>query len=149
MAGPQPDFHRLEKFQPIDFDKILPGNRNSSLSDTWKQAIAEKSQREVVERQPEVYSIEGTWDGRPVDHDPARLTLEAGENQVIVRIEAPYFNDLAPPGGKAGEAFFKLWDYEVVETFFLNGEEKYLELEFGPHGQHLMLMLNGNRNAIK
>ena len=97
----------------------------------------------------ESFLIEGTWDGRPVDHSPARLTLEAGENLVIVRIEAPYFNDLAPPGGKAGEAFFKLWDYEVVEAFFLNDEEQYLELEFGPHGQHLMLMLNGNRNAIK
>ena len=97
----------------------------------------------------ESFLIEGTWDGQPIDHSPARLTLESGENQVTVRIEAPYFNDLAPPGGKAGEAFFKLWDYEVVEAFFLNSEEKYLELEFGPHGQHLMLMLNGNRNAIK
>ena len=97
----------------------------------------------------DVKVLEGTWDGKPIDHSPARLTLEAGENQVTVRIEAPYFNDLAPPGSKAGEAFFKLWDYEVVEAFFLNSEEKYLELEFGPHGQHLMLMLNGNRNAIK
>ena len=43
-----------------------------------------------------------------------------------------------------GEAFYQLWDYEVVELFFLNSESKrYLEVEFGPHGQHLVLLLNG------
>ena len=64
-------------------------------------------------------------------------------------ISAPYFGDPAPQGGKVGEAYFELWEHEVVEAFFLNDKEQYLELEFGPHGQHLMLILNGNRNAIK
>ena len=45
---------------------------------------------------------------------------------------------------------FQLWDYEVVEAFFLaTSTNKYLELEFGPHGQHLMLLLDGRRNAIR
>ena len=44
----------------------------------------------------------------------------------------------------------KLWDYEVVEAFFLSSNsERYLELEFGPHGQHLVLLLDGRRNAIR
>ena len=44
----------------------------------------------------------------------------------------------------------QLWDYEVVEAFFLSSSsERYLELEFGPHGQHLVLLLDGRRNAIK
>ena len=51
-----------------------------------------------------------------------------------------------------GEAYFGLWNYEVVECFFLAqapGEEPdYLELEFGPHGQHLGLLLHGVRNDI-
>ena len=43
----------------------------------------------------------------------------------------------------------QLYDYEVTETFFLNKEtEQYIELEFGPHGQHLILLLNGYRNDI-
>ena len=38
----------------------------------------------------------------------------------------------------------------MVEAFFLNKDsEKYIELEFGPHGQHLVLLLDGRRNAIK
>ena len=43
----------------------------------------------------------------------------------------------------------RLFDVEVVEAFFLNDAGDYLELEFGPHGQHLMLLLSGRRNAIK
>jgi hypothetical protein len=69
---------------------------------------------------------------------------------VELRILAPYYDDPAPPGGKVGEAYFKLWDYEVVEAFFLNQEDQqYLELEFGPHGQHLMLLLHRAGKAVK
>merc|ERR1711970_741797 len=95
------------------------------------------------------FAITGTWDGQPINHDPVELTLESGGEDLIIRISAPFFDDPAPEGGKPGEAFFKLWEYEVVEAFFLNDKEQYLELEFGPHGQHLALLLNGNRNAVK
>lgn len=41
-----------------------------------------------------------------------------------------------------GEAYYKLWEYEVVELFFYSSKDKlYLEVEFGPHGQHLGLLL--------
>ena len=40
-SGPAPDFHRLSKFQPIDFQYLLPDNKASNLSATWKTAIAE------------------------------------------------------------------------------------------------------------
>ena len=39
-SGPHPDFHRLEKFQPIDFQYILPDNKAAELSDIWKTSIA-------------------------------------------------------------------------------------------------------------
>merc|ERR1719308_256423 len=95
------------------------------------------------------YSISNTWDGKPIDHGPAQLSFHGTDNVVEISITAPYFGDPAPPGGKPGEGYFKLWDYEVVEAFFLNDKEQYLELEFGPHGQHLALLLNGKRNAVK
>ena len=68
---------------------------------------------------------------------------------VLITVKAPYFNDPAPPGGLPGQAYFGLWDYEVVEAFFLNSEDRYLEVEFGPHGQHIALLLDGRRNAVK
>ena len=49
-----------------------------------------------------------------------------------------------------GQALYELWNYEVVEIFFLasKDENMYLELEFGPHGQHLGLLLRGSRNCL-
>ena len=37
-----------------------------------------------------------------------------------------------------------------MEIFFLssNHENMYLEVEFGPHGQHLGLLLKGQRNCL-
>ena len=95
------------------------------------------------------FQIRGTWDGEAIDHDPVELSLVAAGEDLIISISAPYFGDPAPEGGKPGETYWQLWEHEVVEAFFLNDQEQYLELEFGPHGQHLMLILNGNRNAIK
>ena len=37
----------------------------------------------------------------------------------------------------------------MVEAFFLNHKDQYLEVEFGPHGQHIVLLLDGRRNAVK
>ena len=38
----------------------------------------------------------------------------------------------------------------MVEIFFLSSkhENMYLEVEFGPHGQHLGLLLKGQRNCL-
>ena len=98
-----------------------------------------------------VYTIDSTWNGDPVDHNPVEISLTRcnDDDSLLVDISAPFFDDPSPEGGKPGEAFFKLWDYEVVEAFFLNEKDQYLEVEFGPHGQHLALLLDGRRNAIK
>ena len=132
-----PNFHRLEDFKPIDFRKIA--YRPTELSSLWSKAMEGE----------QTYTIGLTWDGRPVDHAPAQITLKGVGGDLEIKIAAPYFGDPKPEGGKAGEAYWQLWEHEVVEAFFLNDKEQYLELEFGPHGQHLMLMLDGNRNAIK
>ena len=78
---------------------------------------------------------------------------------IILRINAPFYNDPVP--NKSGDdindsdsvdnrAFMGLWDYEVVEAFFLCSKtQQYLEIEVGPHGHHLVLLLNGRKNIIK
>ena len=39
-------------------------------------------------------------------------------------------------------------DYEVVELFLLGADARYLELEFGPHGHSLGLVLSGVRHRV-
>eukprot|EP00092_Neocalanus_flemingeri_P007627 GFUD01008231.1.p1 GENE.GFUD01008231.1~~GFUD01008231.1.p1 ORF type:complete len:1056 (+),score=227.00 GFUD01008231.1:78-3170(+) len=148
-SGPQPDFHRLEKFQPIDFQYILPDNKAAKLSPIWEMSIAESNIGKPAQTASQSFSIKKTWDDKPIDHTPVEVKLNYAEDNLVIQIKAPFFDDPAPENGKVGEAFYKLWDYEVVEAFFLNAKDQYLELEFGPHGQHLLLLLDGNRNAIK
>ncbi|XP_023341859.1 UPF0462 protein C4orf33 homolog isoform X2 [Eurytemora carolleeae] len=90
-----------------------------------------------------------SWDGEEKIENSAKIFLSASGDDLAVRLVAPYYGDLAPPGGQPGEPYSNLWDYEVVELFFLNDAEEYLELEFGPHAQHLVLLLKGTRNIVK
>ncbi|XP_007523241.2 UPF0462 protein C4orf33 homolog [Erinaceus europaeus] len=100
------------------------------------------------------FLIRHTWDGRPVTHEPVLVRLSpgagAGAAGLLLEVSAPLFNDPAAPPGEPGQPFKQLWDYEVVEAFFLNAEsEQYLEVELCPHGQHLVLLLSGRRNVWK
>ncbi|XP_036096623.1 UPF0462 protein C4orf33 homolog isoform X2 [Molossus molossus] len=96
------------------------------------------------------FKIEHTWDGSPVKHEPVFVRLNPGDRGVMLKVSAPFFNDPPAPLGEPGKPFNELWDYEVVETFFLNDiTEQYLEVELCPHGQHLVLLLSGRRNVWK
>ena len=78
---------------------------------------------------------------------------------ITIAVDAPFYNDPRPTdtnlshkssSGDSKGSFMGLWDYEVVEAFFLSSETKqYLEVELGPHGHHLVLFLNGKKNIIK
>eukprot|EP00052_Salpingoeca_macrocollata_P017727 m.145047 g.145047 ORF g.145047 m.145047 type:complete len:193 (-) comp20482_c1_seq4:36-614(-) len=98
------------------------------------------------------FSITTTWNGQqlpPADHISITLTPCPDKQVVLMDIDAPLYNSPAAPSRPAGEACPQLWDYEVVEMFFLGAEERYLEVEFGPHGHHLLLLLAGRRNMCR
>lgn len=88
------------------------------------------------------------WDSVAIDHEPVQVKLTKLDNYVGFEVDAPFFDD-PKPDGEVGKPFPNLWDYEVVEAFFLGADDKYLEIELNPHGQHLVLLLNGRRNMIK
>jgi len=99
------------------------------------------------------FTINKQWDSTPITHTtPAQIHLSWKQNDdfITADFKAQFFNDPKAPDGPAGKPFPKLWDYEVVEIFFLNSITKqYLEVEVSPHGQHILLLLNGTRNMIK
>ncbi|XP_052076776.1 uncharacterized protein LOC127714777 [Mytilus californianus] len=135
-----PDFHKLDYFQPINFKGLLPVNWSPQYtSNEWKEYYPNMT-----------YKISTIWDGQSIDHDPVIISLEKdGHNNVIMSVDAPFFNDPANPGGTPGQPFSGLWDYEVAEAFFLNDQNDYLEVELSPHGQHLLLLLHGVRKSFK
>ncbi|XP_068126257.1 UPF0462 protein C4orf33 homolog [Hyperolius riggenbachi] len=96
------------------------------------------------------YRITTTWHSEEVLHDPVTITFKPDLDGLLLEVNAPFFDDPAAPPSKLGEPFNGLWDYEVVESFFLNSATtQYLEVELCPHGQHLVLLLSGVRNAFK
>ncbi|XP_013417302.1 UPF0462 protein C4orf33 homolog [Lingula anatina] len=95
------------------------------------------------------YHINCHWNGQPLDHLSTELSLQKHGGDLKLEIMSPFFNTPSP-AGQPGQPFPQLWDEgEVVEAFFLNDDNQYLEVEFSPYGHHLVLMLNGVRKCFK
>ncbi|XP_059180154.1 UPF0462 protein C4orf33 homolog isoform X2 [Centropristis striata] len=95
------------------------------------------------------YLIQDTWDSDPVNHNPIIIDFSPGLGGLKIDISGPFFNDPPGPDGPPSQPFPQLWNYEVVECFFLDSTTvNYLELEFCPHGQYLTLLLSGVGHAF-
>jgi len=125
----------------------LENSVRSADTGSWVKSLRAGSQ---------VYEITKTWDGDdlPVS-EIITVTLSASTDppanveQLVISVEAPFFddphiNDTIPP-----ETMDGLWDYEVVEVFLLGPNDHYLEIELSPKGQYLLLELVGSRNVIR
>lgn len=95
------------------------------------------------------FAINTEWNGAPINHAPITFEISAQDSRAVrISASGPFFDDPGPPPCAAGSACDGLWDYEVAEVFFLGKNEKYLEIELSPHGQHLLLLLNGVRKPF-
>nr|XP_022320679.1 UPF0462 protein C4orf33 homolog [Crassostrea virginica] len=93
-------------------------------------------------------AITRTWNGTHVHHRPVQIIFAKASGGLNITVNAPFFNDPKNPGGQPGQPFDGLWEYEVVEAFFLNDRNQYIEIELCPHGQHLVLLLKGYRDMF-
>ena len=88
-----------------------------------------------------------TWDGQPARPDErVELRIEVAGGCLWIHVDAPFHGDpapTAPPGPTPA-----LWEHEVVELFVLGADQRYTEIELGPHGHHLVLQLAGTRNVV-
>ncbi|MFN7144438.1 MAG: hypothetical protein ACK4YP_11720, partial [Myxococcota bacterium] len=93
-------------------------------------------------------AVAHTWDGAACAPDErATVTLAPLDGGLHVTIDAPFHGD-PPPDAPPGPTW-ALWEHEVVELFVLGAGERYTELEIGPNGHHLLLRLEGRRNAVE
>jgi len=100
------------------------------------------------------FSIEKLWNSVPItNHRPVQITLSStnDKDHLLIEIDAPFFNDPAPISSSPSPGPYpELWNYEVVELFFLaSSTNHYLELEFSPHGHYLVLLLTDRRKILK
>lgn len=93
-------------------------------------------------------AIASLWSGEPCrDGERVAVTLtRVPDGSVLLSIDAPYHGD-PPPAGEPGPTW-ALWEHEVVELFLLGDDERYTEIEIGPHGHHLVLQLEGRRKVV-
>lgn len=94
-------------------------------------------------------SIDRFWDG-PALPDAAHASISLRRSghgaEVLLLLDAPFHGD-PPPAGPAGSTE-RLWESEVVELFIAGDDGRYLEVELGPGGHHLVLSLSGTRRIV-
>ena len=99
------------------------------------------------------FSIANLWNSVPItNHRPIQITLSStsDKDHLLIDIDAPFFDDPAPLSSSTSGPYPELWNYEVVELFFLaSSTNHYLELEFSPHGYYLVLLLIDRRKELK
>ncbi|MBL4637197.1 MAG: hypothetical protein JKY56_25305 [Kofleriaceae bacterium] len=93
-------------------------------------------------------ALTSSWDGTPLlAEEYGEVKLHFGESGLHLQMRARYWQDPAPkaPAGSTSA----LWEHEVLELFLLGSDNRYLELEFGPHGHYLALELHGERTIVR
>ncbi len=98
---------------------------------------------------PPVFTVALTssWDGTALlAEEFGEVTLHFDDGGLHLQMRACYWRDPAPiaPAGSTSA----LWEHEVLELFLLGSDNRYLELEFGPHGHYLALDLHGERVIV-
>lgn len=84
--------------------------------------------------------IAHTWDGHPLPAAARALVQLASDGEdLLLRVLAPFEHDPRPPGPPGPTA--GLWNHEVVELFVAGEGAAYVEVEIGPFGHHLVLLL--------
>ena len=98
------------------------------------------------------FIIKNFWDGTPApDSESTRVSIASGNREsatagITIQIDAPFFGDPEPAGPPG--IYDGLWEHEVCEVFLVGADGRYLELEFGPHGHYLALLLDRPRHII-
>jgi hypothetical protein len=100
--------------------------------------------------------VDNLWNGSPSSlhkkhkgyEIQVKFNLET--NDMLIVVDAPFFNDRAPAQLTYGSRCENLWEHEVVEIFIASGlfdvesrENYYIEINIGPHGHYYICTFPG------
>ncbi len=96
-----------------------------------------------IPQQPEVLTlrVDHLWDGDVCADDRLWAGVELSQNKegIMVRVTAPVLHEQSVPDFPMGSRVEGLWNFDVVELFFVGPGHQYLELELGAGGHFLIL----------
>ena len=101
------------------------------------------------------FTIAQTWEGVLVQpEDRVHVDIAIWNNDRLqIEIIAPFYKKNTFPTDEVklqGQPpTWKLWEYDVVEIFFVCSNGNYIETEFGPYGHYLILELDAPRNIVR
>lgn len=106
----------------------------------------------VIPHQPEVLrlAIGRLWSGEksPDSRFSALVELQQHEAGILVRAITPPFPAPRIPSAPPGSRVEGLWEYDVIELFFVDEDGQYLEVELGIGGQYLVLGFDAPRHLV-
>jgi len=94
------------------------------------------------------FEIDKLWDGRLCANEAlhAEVWITKREAGLEVRVHAPQLSNQRIPDAPHDTRVDGLWDYDVVELFFVGDDGTYTEVELGPGGNYLVLQFDGIRH---
>jgi hypothetical protein len=85
--------------------------------------------------------IDRCWNGSKCQDDRlwAHVELSQTRTGLHVNVQAPMLHEQSIPDGPIGSRVDGLWNFDVVEVFFVGPGHQYLEIELGAGGHFLVL----------
>jgi len=94
-------------------------------------------------------AIARRWDGAPLPHLRARVSLSATPEGLRVEAGMPHAIPSRTPDAPRGARVEGLWEYDVVECFVVGADGRYFELELGAGGHYLALAFDAPRRRAR
>ncbi len=106
----------------------------------------------TVPRAPEELELplRCAWNGAPLT-DPCLMgfvSLSAEPDALRVRGGLPDPTPAPAPDAAPGSRVANLWQFDVVELFWVGPDGRYVEIELGAHGHFLVLSFAGPRRRV-
>lgn len=94
--------------------------------------------------------VERRWNGDDCPDKTIRgeFQVERIDQGLLITAKAPKFSVEHQPNVPTGTRFDGLWEFDVLEIFFVGEGEKYLEIELGTAGHYLVLSFDGIRRRV-